>query len=137
MAADPKDVVTRLIAEMLNRHDLGAADALVAVDCVDHSGFPGQPPGLAGMKVRWGTLFAAFPDFTIAVDDLVIEGDKVAMRATARGTHGGEFFGVPATGASVEFSEINLSRVVDGRMVEHWAERSTLEVLRQIGALPG
>jgi predicted ester cyclase len=57
------------------------------------------------------------------------------MRATGRGTHDGEFFGVPATGRLVVFTEINLSRIVDGRMVEHWAERSNLEVMQQIGAL--
>src|SRR4029453_7875471 len=104
--------------------------------CVDHSAFPGQPAGLAGMKTRWGMLFAAFPDFCITIDDLVAEGGRVSMRATGRGTHQGEFFGVPPTGTPVVFTEINVSRIVDGRMVEHWAERSTLEVLQQIGASP-
>jgi predicted ester cyclase/catechol 2,3-dioxygenase-like lactoylglutathione lyase family enzyme len=135
MADDPKHVVTRIVEDMFNRHDLAAADGYVATDCIDHSGFPGQPAGLAGMKTRWGMMFAAFPDFCITIDDLIAEDDKVSMRATGRGTHQGEFFGVPATGKPVVFTEINLSRVVDGRMVEHWAERSTLEVLRQIGAV--
>lgn len=133
MTDDPKHVVTRIVEEMFNRHDLAAADSYVATDCIDHSGFPGQPAGLAGMKSRWGMMFAAFPDFSITIDDLVAEDDKVSMRATGRGTHQGEFFGVPATGKPVVFTEINLSRIVDGRMVEHWAERSTLEVLQQIG----
>lgn len=136
MAADPKHVVTRIVEDMFNEHNLAAADRLVAPDCVDHSGFPGQPAGLAGMKARWGMMFAAFPDFRVTIDDLVAEGDKVSMRATGRGTHDGEFFGVPATGKPVVFTEINLSRIVNGHMVEHWAQRSTLEVLQQIGAVP-
>jgi predicted ester cyclase len=89
------------------------------------------------MKQRWGMLFAAFPDFHIEIDDLVAEGAKVSMRATGRGTHQGEFFGIPATGRPVVFTEINLSTISDGQMVEHWAERSTLEVMSQLGAIPG
>lgn len=81
-------------------------------------------------------LFGAFPDFSIAIDDLVAEGEKVSMRATGRGTHQGDFFGIPPTERSIVFTEINLSRIVDGKMVEHWAERSTLEVLQQLGATP-
>lgn len=135
MTADPKSVVTRLVDDMFNRHDLEMADRYVAVDCVDYSGFPGQPPGLPGMKARWSMLFEAFPDFKITIDDLVADGDKVSMRATGRGTHQGAFFGVPATGNAVEFTEINISRIVDGKMTEHWAERSNLAVLQQIGAL--
>ena len=137
MTIDPKDVVAALVAEMFNRHDLDVADTYVARDCIDHSCFPGQAPGLEGMKQRWGMLFHAFPDFTITVDDLVAEGEKVSMRATGRGTHQGDFFGVAPTGRPVVFTEINLSRIVDGRMAEHWAERSNLEVLQQIGAVPG
>jgi len=136
MALTPKDVVTRIVEDMFNRHNLDAADAYVASDCVDYSGFPGQPAGLAGMKARWGMMLSAFPDFEITIDDLVAEDDKVSMRATGRGTHRGEFFGVPATGKPVVFTEINLSRILHGQMVEHWAQRSTLEVLQQIDAVP-
>jgi steroid delta-isomerase-like uncharacterized protein len=135
MTVDPKSVVTRLVEDMFNRHDLDVADRYVAVDCIDSSGFPGQPEGLVGMKARWAMLFEAFPDFEITVDDLVAEGDKVSMRATGRGTHRGDYFGVPATGNAVEFTEINISRIVDGKMTEHWAERSNLAVLQQIGAI--
>jgi len=135
MTTDPKIVVTQLVEEMFNRHDLDVADRYVAVDCVDHSGFPGQPAGLAGMKARWSMLFEAFPDFKIVVDDLVADGEKVSMRATGRGTQQGAFFGIPPTGNAVEFTEINISRIVDGKMTEHWAERSNLAVLQQIGAI--
>lgn len=137
MADDPKEVVTQMVEEMFNRHDLDVADRYVAAGCIDHSGFPGQPDGLVGMKARWAMLFTAFPDFTITIDDLLAEGDKVShsMRATGRGTHDGEFFGTPPTGKPVVFTEINVSRIVDGQMVEHWAERSVFEVLQQIGAV--
>ena len=131
----PKRVVSALVETMFNRHDLDAADALVAPDVIDHSGFPGQPPGLDGMKQRWGMLLKAFPDFCIEIHGLVAEGESVSMRATGRGTHQGDFFGIAPTGRPIVFTEINISRVVDGRMVEHWAERSNLEVMQQLGAV--
>lgn len=136
MSNDPKLVVTTLVETIFNRHDLDAADALVAGDVVDHSAFPGQPPGLLGMKQRWAMLFAGFPDLHIEIDELVQEGELVAMRARGHGTHQGVFFGVEPTDRPVVSREINLSRVVDGRIVEHWAERNTLELMQQIGAIP-
>jgi predicted ester cyclase len=133
-----KTVMRRIAEEVLNGKDLDRAGVLVAPDVVDHSGFPGQPPGLEGIRMRWSSLLNAFPDFHISIDDMIAEGDLVAMRAVGRGHHGGEFLGVPPTGRLVEFREVNISRICDGLMIEHWAERSTLEVMTQIGALaPG
>ena len=137
MADDPASVMSRIVERVFNNKDLAAADELVAEDIVDHSGFPGQPPGREGIKQRWAGMFAAFPDFHITVHDLVAEGERVAMRATGRGHHRGEFAGIPATGREIVFTEINISRVVGGRMVEHWAERGTLAVLEQLKAATG
>jgi predicted ester cyclase/catechol 2,3-dioxygenase-like lactoylglutathione lyase family enzyme len=135
--ADPAGVVTRMVERIFNAKDLAAADQLVAEDIVDHSGFPGQPPGREGMKQRWAGMFAAFPDFHITVDDLLVDGERVAMRATGRGHHEGAFAGIPPTGREIVFTEINISRVVGGRMVEHWAERGTLAVMEQLQAATG
>lgn len=137
MSEANKQVMRRIAAEVLDAKNLGAAAALVAPDVVDHSAFPGQPPGLEGMRARWAMLFEAFPDFQITVHDIIGEGDRVAMRTTGAGTHAGPFFGIPPTGRRIVFHETNFNRIVDGRLVEHWADRSNLEVMQQLGALPG
>jgi steroid delta-isomerase-like uncharacterized protein len=126
----------RIATEVLNAKNLAAAQHLVSDDVVDHSAFPGQPPGLAGMRARWAMLFEAFPDFTITVHDIISEGDVVAMRTTGRGSHRGSFFGIPPTGKTIVFHETNFNRVVDGKLVEHWADRSNLEVMQQLGVVP-
>jgi steroid delta-isomerase-like uncharacterized protein len=131
-----KTVMQRIADEVLNAKDLDRAADLVAEDIIDHSGFPGQSSGIEGIRQRWAMLFAAFPDFHITIDQMIEEGDLVAMQATGRGHHNGTFFGIPPTGNAVTFREVNLSRVNNGKMLEHWAERSTLEVMQQIGAIP-
>lgn len=138
MSDDPAEVMTRLARDVLSTGRLDEADQLVDPDVTDHSGYPGQPPGLTGIKQRWAMLRNAFPDFDIEVHQVVAEGELVSMRCTGRGTHHGPFGGIEPTGRQIAFTEINLSRVVDGKMVEHWAERSNLEVLLQLGVdIPG
>jgi len=137
MSEANKDVIRTLIERVFNQHDPVAAVGLVADDVIDHSGFPGQTPGLEGMQQRWAALFAAFPDIEVVIDDLLADGDFVVQRATGRATHKGGFFGVAPTGRRVEFKEINISRFEGGKTVEHWAQRNDLGVMMQLGAMGG
>jgi steroid delta-isomerase-like uncharacterized protein len=130
-----KLVMRRIAAEVLNAKNLAIASELVAADVVDHSAFPGQPPGLEGMRMRWASMLEAFPDFTVTIHDIIAEGDLVALRTSARATHRGAFFGIPPTGKEIIFHETNFNRIRDGKQVEHWATRSTFEVLQQLGAI--
>ena len=83
-----------------------------------------------------GAARVAFPDFHHTVEDLVAEGDKVVPRLTLRGTHQGDFQGLPPTGKQVTFSGINVMRLEDGKIVEHWSIGDTLGMLQQLGAIP-
>jgi predicted ester cyclase len=133
MSEANKNIMRRIASDVLNAKNLVAADTLVSPDVVDHSGFPGQPPGLTGMKQRWAMLMEAFPDFHVTIHEIVAEGDLVALRTSGRGTHRGTFMGIPPTGKTIHFSETNFNRIVDGRQVEHWADRSVFEVMKQLG----
>ena len=83
-----------------------------------------------------GMFFGGFPDMQLVVEDVVAQGDRVPVRWTFHGTHEGEFFGSPPTGARVTMSAIEINRVVDGKIVEHWVELDQLGILQQIGAIP-
>lgn len=74
--------------------------------------------------------------FRYTVEDMIAEGDKVAARATASGTHQGDFLGIPPTGKHATWSEIHIGRVVDGKFVEHWANSDQLGLLQQLGVVP-
>lgn len=79
---------------------------------------------------------AAVPDLHFTIEDQIAEGDKVVTRWTARGTHKGEFQGLPPTGNAIEFRGINIMRVVDGKNVEEWDAFDTLALMQQLGAVP-
>jgi predicted ester cyclase len=79
---------------------------------------------------------SAFPDARITIDGAVEEGDLVSSRWTITGTHQGPFQGVPATGKRVTIPGVDMSRVVNGQVAEHWAQFDLIGVMVQIGALP-
>ena len=116
--------------------DLSLIDELVAPDFVSHSAPPGLPAGPEGVKV-WVQFFkTAFPDVYSVVDDVITEGDRVVERFHAGGTHRGDFFGIPPTGRSGEITGINIFRVVDGKVVEHWGNSDDLGLMQQLGVIP-
>ena len=131
-----ESVMSRFV-EFINTADEDLAREVIAPDAEFHAPSHREPlRGPEGYLELIAMMRAGFPDVRWTLEETVTEGDTVAARFTMRGTHQGEFFGVPATGRPVASTEINLSRIVDGRMVEHWAERSTLEVLQQMLGYP-
>lgn len=113
-----KRLVLRLIDEVFNRGLFDAADELVTVDYIQHN--PAAPPGRAGLKLFAQGLLAAFPDNHLEVVDLIAEGDRVVCRILGRGTHRGEFLGVPPTGRVIHGTSIDIFRVEGGLLAEHW-----------------
>ena len=117
--------------------DFAIAENIIAEDCVYHNGPPDILPGPDGVK-EWAIMIRnGFPDIRITTEDFVAEGDKVAGRFEAQGTHNGEFLGVAATGKTVSYSGINIMRIADGKIVEHWFQYDTMGIMQQIGAIPG
>ncbi len=119
---------------MLNTHEPDLVDRFVAETYRNHNAF--VPDGREGNRQFWTAFFNALPDLSATMEDLVISGDRVVGRFVYRGTHTGEFMGIPASGNPVEMRSIDIWRVEDGMFVEHWDELNMLEVFQQIGALP-
>ena len=119
---------------MLNEHDPDLVDRFVAPDYRNHNAFVGD--GREANRRFWAGFFSALPDLTATMEDLVISGDRVVGRFVYRGTHAGEFMGIPATGRRVEMRSIDIWRVQNGMFAEHWDELNTLELFAQMGALP-
>ncbi len=91
---------------------------------------------LEGVKAFYETLWGAFPDVSATIEELVGEGETVAFRVTVRGTHRGEFMGVPASGNEIMIGVQNMYRFRDGRVVERWTNPDMLGLMVQIGAIP-
>jgi steroid delta-isomerase-like uncharacterized protein len=135
--ADGKQIFNRFWEEVVSGGNLDAIDELVADDIVDHEeGFPGQPPGKEGVRFFVTTLRDAFPDIRVTVGNTLGEGDLAAGDATLTGTHKGEFMGVPASDKSFEIASVDIIRVEDGKVAEHWGVTDTMSLMQQIGAIP-
>jgi predicted ester cyclase len=90
MSPDEHKAILREHLEVLfNQHRVDRTDETVAADYVDHALLPGQAPGLAGAKKKWAGYLAAFPDVRLTIEDMVAEGDKVAVAWTGEGTQQG------------------------------------------------
>ncbi|MFN8495123.1 MAG: ester cyclase [Caldilineaceae bacterium] len=94
-----------------------------------------QHPGLYETRQHFPHLLAAFPDLHQTFEQEVVAGEMITTVVTAHGTHQKEFLGIPATGKQVSFMVIELDRIVDGKIVEHWALPDFFGLLQQIGGV--
>jgi len=115
---------------------LAVMDELYAADYVLHSGTGEDIRGLKDNKQDTSELFSAFTDIHFTIDDMVAEGDKVAVRWTMTGTHKGEFMGIAPTNKKVTGWAITIYRIAGGKFVEEWARYDTLGLMQQLGIVP-
>lgn len=138
-AEENRAVIRRAYDELWNERDVSVVDELVAEDFLNHAAPPGRQRGRQGLKEVVRMFAGAFPDFRYEVEDVIAEGDKVAVRDVFRGTHRGEFMGIPATGNRVTMEAIHIYRLSEGRegrLAEHWVARDDLGMMRQLGVIP-
>ncbi len=127
----------RFLEELFNKHNLSAVDEHVAPDVIERNPMvPSQGPGLEGYRQVVGMTLSAFPDIQISIEDLIAEGDRVVVRWTCRGTHRGEFAGIPPTNKQVTFTGIDIYRYKGGKRVETWRQLDALGLGQQLGVVP-
>lgn len=122
--------------EVLNKGNMQVVDELIAPNFVEHDPFPGQAPGVEGLKQAMVALRQAFPDLHVTVDEMLSDGDKVVIRSTMKGTHKGTFMNIPATGKQISVEGIDIVRISNGRAVEHWGVTDNLTMMQQLGLVP-
>ncbi len=127
----------RFYKELFNRGNLDATEEMVIPDFVLHdANIPEQPRGPDGLKRFVAMYRDAFPDIEFTIEDQVAEGENVATRWVARGTHRGELMGIAPTGKRVEVRAFTLHRFSGGKIAEDWAHYDALDVVRQLGVVP-
>jgi len=137
MTTNNKDVVLRYwYQELWDNWNIAVADDFLTDDYHLHA--PGVPVPLDRDTTKQVVAMygKSFPDLKHTVDELIGEGDTLAARWTVRGTHKGEFQGIPASGKSVKLSGITVHHLKDGRVRETWLVYDNMELLQQIGAVP-
>jgi steroid delta-isomerase-like uncharacterized protein len=129
-------LVRRFIDEIFVQGRPESVDELVADDFVPHT-WPSTGDGKGDLKRAIERVALGLANARFAVEDVIAEGDRVAVRVTAQATQVGTFMGLPPSGRTYSIGEIHIFRIRDGRVVEHWHQFDQMGLMRQLGALPG
>lgn len=129
---DNKEIVRRFAEEFINEANYDTAEEFLAEDIADHTPL-GETTGRDAVVETLKTVRTAFPDFVITPQEIIAEGDTVAVRMTQRGTHEGTFMGMKPTGNAFEIEAMGFARLEDGKIVERWGRPDVLELFRQLG----
>ena len=124
--------IARRFYDAVNGGNLEIIDEIVDEKFVEHEEFPGLAGGREGLRQFFEMLRTAFPDFSMTIEDMVAEDDKVFIRATMKGTQKGEFMGISASGKQMAVPFADILRLDGGRVVEHWGITDTGTMMRQL-----
>jgi len=137
MSEQNKAIDARIALEAFNQGRVEVIDQVISADFVDHSQLPpGVPSGREGVKALVKALRSAFPDFKVNIERQIAEGDLVVQHISATGTMKGDFAGMPASGKRARWEAIHISRLANGKVVEHWSVEDKLGMLQQLGFVP-
>ena len=128
-----KNLVRRMYEEAWNENKLEVIDEICAADYIGVGPY-GNEIGPEAVKRGVTSRRLAFPDIHVTIADMIAAEDKVVARLTFRGTHNGEFQGVPPTNKVVTWSGIWIYRVANGKFVERWHNYDMHGLMQQLGA---
>ena len=132
-----KALIRRFVEEVQNQK---SEEAYWELNDAEFVNLAPLPPGIsADREGGFAYLFGfmnAFPDSRVTIDDMIAEGDQVVTKKTFIGTHTGDFAGIPSTGQTVTLQFVDIMRVRDGKIVEHWNCIDQLSFMQQLGVIP-
>lgn len=130
-----KAVVRRFLEEVVNTGDVDRLGEFIDPECNESNDPTGRSVGIESMRAHVLGVRQTYADLRITVEQQIAEGEWVATRITARGTHLGEWLGIAPTHKPVTITGVNLDRVIGGRIVEHGGAANMFEALLEIGAI--
>ena len=128
---DHEALYRKAVEAIWNNGDVESAERFFSKDYVGHDSlFPRK--GVESLRDVVTRFRAAISELHYEVNDILVDGDRIAARWTVTGTHSGELFGVPGTGRKLEVSGMSINRIERGKLVEGWVFNDTLALLRQL-----
>jgi len=130
-------LMIRYFEEVWNNGKLEVLDELIAPNYINHNpGLANPMPGPDGLKPIVAGIRKAFPDLRYVIENIVVSDTKVAVHTTMYGTNTGEFFGLAPTNKTIKVSQMQIERIENNQIVEHWRVTDELTMMRQLGQLP-
>lgn len=131
--SDSKALLAQFGVKILEQKDFAALSGLMREDYIQHNPLVGQ--GRKGFQDFFEAWFKASPDFKFELKQIVSEGDKVWVYGTYSGTHKGDWLGIPATGKAYKMDAVDIFRVQDGKLAEHWDVLDVYNLFKQLGVI--
>lgn len=136
MSEENKAITRRYFEEIWNQGNLDVIPELIAANHAHHDPASPEASGPDGMKQLVSMYRAAFPDTHFTLEDQIAEENKVVTRWTASGTHQGELMGIGLTNKTIAITGIDIHRIVNGKIEEHWSNWDALGLMQQLGVVP-
>jgi steroid delta-isomerase-like uncharacterized protein len=134
MMAEQSVRMVQQFVDYFNKDDTAGMLSLLSADFVDRTPNPNQSSGSDGfLHEKLVELRRSFPDARLTIEDVIPAAGKIAWRWALAGTNLGAFAGREPTGRAVSFQGINIERVADERIVEHWSIHDSMALLNQLG----
>ena len=133
MKKNNQECLADFFQNVFNRGNIEATDRYVDSSLVDHAPWPGHPATRTGFKTGLAEMRSSFPDLNVAVERIIAQDDLVVAHQRMSGTHLGAFMGTPASGRTFNVEAIDIVRMKDGRIVEHWGVLNTVGMMEQLG----
>jgi len=132
MSLEENKAIVRRFIEAYNKQDFDSCDDLVAPDYVDHTN---QIRGLESLKQIMKLAIKAFPDWHETIEDIIAEGDKVWVLLTYTATHTGEWLGLAPTGNKITTMNVDIYRIVNGKLAERWNVTDNMRLFKPLGVI--
>lgn len=135
----PKDnekLIKKYFEEVWNNGKLDVLNEIISPDYINHNpGMANPAPGPEGLKPIIEGIRKAFPDLKYVIENMVISDNQVAVHTTMHGTHTGDFFGMAPTNKTIKVSQMQIERIANNKIIEHWRVTDELTLLKQLGQI--
>jgi steroid delta-isomerase-like uncharacterized protein len=128
-----KEVVRRIYEDLINKQNLSLVDELFAENAVENARY-GAGGGREGFRQLFVELYESFSDYQVVIEDIFAADDKVVARHVSHGTHDGDFMGIAPTMNKIEQPSIDIMRLENGQVAEHWGIWDLAVLLKQLDA---
>lgn len=135
-ADDSKRIARQFYERVINKADFVLGSQILASNFWDHGDPPDTPKGIEGLRQFLTMLATAFPDIRVEIEDMIADGDRVAVRLKVSGTHKGMLLGkIPPSGSHAVWTGMDFLRISEGKIVERWGVRDLLGLMKQLGVI--
>lgn len=130
------ELIKKYFEEVWNHGNLDVLDEILDENYINHSpGAPNPAAGPAGLKPIVAAIRKAFPDLKYIIENIVISENQIAVHSIMTGTHLGDFFGIAPTGKQIRVNQMQIERIKNNKIIEHWRVTDDLNLMRQLGQI--